>query len=406
MSYFKKITGGNPGKAGSAILATNPAIAGIMGAGAALSKSGLDKKIAENVGLGQFKPKDVQVDPTAFKDMSRSQAQMDDLEKQRQAASSRQFKAIDPAALGSARTMQSSRLGPTSQMRASRLDPARTISAATIDPSQQAEFRAQQQDLVAALQAQAAGEGPSLAQMQMDEAREQNIAQAMALAASQRGLGAGQGLRQISDQAQLATQQAARDAVRGRLQEQMAAQGQLGNVLAGARGQDIGLAAEQAGLAQQAGLSNQAAQNQFALQQAAMQQDAAARNQAAMNQFVLAQGAMDQQAAAANMAAGNQFTLQRAGMAQQTALANQAAQLRQQAQQDALMQALTAQMGQERERQDMMGMDLARLQANAQAGLQDLAARGYASRQNAITGLLGGLAGAGATIATQKPRTA
>lgn len=375
-------------------------------------KSGIDKigsaiptdaAIAEKLGMGQYKPKNIDIKEQAFTDMTRSDEQMELLKRQMQGVEGRKFSGAEAASLGNAQTMNAVQLDPAARMRAASLGPASQMRGATIDQSQQAQMRAGQQDLIAALQAQAAGEGPSLAAMQMDDARQQNIATAMAMAASQRGLGAGQGLRQIADQTQMANQQAARDAVRGRLAEQMAAQGQLGSVLSGARAQDIGLATDQAGLMQQAGLSNQAAQNQFALQQSALEQDAAARNQAALNQFALTQGAMGQDAASQNMAAANQFKLQQGLFGQQTAIANQQAQLQQQAQQDALMQALTAQMGQERLGQDTRLMDLARMQFQRDVGMENMNAAAYGERQKAVTGMIGGLAQAGATLAMKKP---
>lgn len=140
---------------------------------------------------------------------------------------------------------------------------APTAQAAQIAMGPQEGVRGRQMSLASALEQQAAGQGPSLAQSQLDRATGQNIAQAMALAASQRGQTAGQGLRQIAQQTQSAQEAAARDAATLRIQEQMQARQQLGDVLQGTRGQDIGLATSQAGLQQQAALANQ----QAALQQ-------------------------------------------------------------------------------------------------------------------------------------------
>ena len=115
---------------------------------------------------------------------------------------------------------------------------------------------------------QANGQGPSIAQAQLQQATDANLKQAMALGATQQGMGAGGALRGIQQQQAGIAQQQAADSGMLRLQEQAQAQGLLGNVLGAGRGQDIGLAGEQAGLSQQAGLANMGAQNQFGLAQA------------------------------------------------------------------------------------------------------------------------------------------
>lgn len=156
-----------------------------------------------------------------------------------------------------------------------------TVEAAQINQDPQAQFRQGQAGLASALQAQMAGQGPSLAQSQLQSATDRNIAQAMALAGSQRGGANPAALRNIQNQAAMANQQAARQSAELMAQEQMAARGQLAGVLQGARGQDIGLATEQAGLSQQANLANQNLQGQQLLSQAELDQQAAIANQTA-----------------------------------------------------------------------------------------------------------------------------
>ena len=141
-----------------------------------------------------------------------------------------------------------------------------TAGRTAIGTKKQSQFRTRQMSLADALQEQAAGRGPSLAESQLQRATDANIAQSMALAASQRGQTAGQGLRQIAQQSQAYQQQAARDAADMRIQEQLAARGQLGSVLQSGRGQDINLASSQAQLDQARRLANQNA----ALQQTAL----------------------------------------------------------------------------------------------------------------------------------------
>jgi hypothetical protein len=121
----------------------------------------------------------------------------------------------------------------------------------------QAQFRQGQMSLAQILAGQAMGQGPSLAQAQLQSATDRNLSQAMALGQSNaNGQMSGLTQRNIMQQQQGTAQQAAQDSGALRLQEQMQAQNQLGQLLAGARGQDIGLASEQAGLQNQTGLAN------------------------------------------------------------------------------------------------------------------------------------------------------
>jgi len=82
--------------------------------------------------------------------------------------------------------------------------------------------------------------------------RGKNVSQAMALAASQRGINAGAAARGAQQQAGQAGLEATQQGAIMRAQEQAQAQQMLGGALSGAREQDIGLAQ----LGQQAGLAN------------------------------------------------------------------------------------------------------------------------------------------------------
>jgi hypothetical protein len=131
----------------------------------------------------------------------------------------------------------------------------------------QDQFRGQQMGLAQQLMGQAQGKGPSIAQAQLQQATDRNMAQAMALGASQnagtRGAGA---LRGIANQQAQIGQQMAADSGLLRLQEQQQAQGLLNQVLAGGRGQDLGLATSQAGMdLQSRGMNDQL--TQFYVQQ-------------------------------------------------------------------------------------------------------------------------------------------
>lgn len=118
-----------------------------------------------------------------------------------------------------------------------------------IDQGPQDAWRQQQMGLAQALQAQAYGTGgPSAAELQMGRGLDTNMAQAMAMQAAQRGQNAGGNMRAIANQRATMGQQSIADTGLLRAQEQMAAQNQYGQMLAGARGLDIGLASGQAQL--------------------------------------------------------------------------------------------------------------------------------------------------------------
>lgn len=106
----------------------------------------------------------------------------------------------------------------------------------------------------------AAGQGPSLAQMQLQRATDQNMQQAASMAATT-GMGArgAGGLRQLGNQRAAIGQQMAADSGLLRMQEQLAAMNAQGGLLSGIRGQDLGAAqANQAAALQQRGLNDQA----------------------------------------------------------------------------------------------------------------------------------------------------
>ena len=148
--------------------------------------------------------------------------------------------------------------------------------------------RQAQEGLVGQLQAQARGEGPSLAQMAYERNRQQNLANSASLAASMRGANAGVSQRQLQRQAANEGFQAASEGAMLRLQEQMNAQKMLGEAAGQMRGQDY----QGAGMAgQMYGTQSQAlnAQNQGRLNfEELKQKDAAQRAQAALERYRLA----------------------------------------------------------------------------------------------------------------------
>jgi len=129
----------------------------------------------------------------------------------------------------------------------------------------------EQRRLAEMLRAQAEGRGPSLAQMQFAQALQQAQAATQSQLASARGLSPAQAQQLAMQQQQAARQQAAGQSAALRLQEQMAAQANLGTALAQQRQGGI-LAASTAGsLGMQAG--------QLGLTQQQMEQERLIREQ-------------------------------------------------------------------------------------------------------------------------------
>jgi hypothetical protein len=137
---------------------------------------------------------------------------------------------------------------------------------------------ANQNQLVQALQAQAQGQGPSVAGAQYQQSIQNNANQANALAASQRGVNSGLALRQALEAQNQGNAQASAQAQIGRQQEQLNAQGMLGNTLQGMRGQSLGAAhnSNQAGLGFY-GLANQSAGQGLAVAQGNLNADMTAQ---------------------------------------------------------------------------------------------------------------------------------
>jgi hypothetical protein len=168
---------------------------------------------------------------------------------------------------------------------------------------------AQQAALAQALQDQAAGKGPSLAQMQLKQATQQNAQSAAGQIASQRGLNPALAARMVGQNTASMNQQAAGQSSMARLQEQMAAREQLGGLLGTQRSQDIAQMQANTGMFGSAGgLQNAQNQNrisnmgmmqninsQTAMQNAQMQNQASQYNADAQNQakYWNAKGQMD-----------------------------------------------------------------------------------------------------------------
>lgn len=133
------------------------------------------------------------------------------------------------------------------------------VTAAQLDPNKSAINQGYQQNLAEQLLNQTRGQGPSLAQMQLQQATDQNLKQAMALGATRQGVNPALAQRQIAQGMAGIQQQAVGQSAMARLQEQQQAQQALGTLATSARGQDLSAATADAGFTQQARLANQSA---------------------------------------------------------------------------------------------------------------------------------------------------
>lgn len=109
-------------------------------------------------------------------------------------------------------------------------------------------FRNYQMGLAQQLQAQARGEGPSLAQMQLAQATDRSLQQAMGMARSAMGSNPALAARTAALQASGTMGNAAAESAMLRLQEQRQAQNALAGLSSQARGMDIDTAQQRAGL--------------------------------------------------------------------------------------------------------------------------------------------------------------
>lgn len=102
------------------------------------------------------------------------------------------------------------------------------------------EVQAQQQQLANMLMTQAQGGGPSAATTMLNQQNQQNAANALGMAAGQRGVNSGLALRQALQANAGANQQTAAQASLARQQEMLNAQGLAGNQVNTMQQQDIG----------------------------------------------------------------------------------------------------------------------------------------------------------------------
>ncbi len=287
---------------------------------------------------------------------------------------------LGPAAQGTAAQIAANErtanqnIGQTQNVNAAQLGNAAQMNGAVIN-RQDNEGRAGQQRLIGALEEQAAGRGPSMAKMQMQDAQDRAAKQGMSMAASMKGgQSAALAQRNALNMTAQGNQQGARDAAQLRVQEQFNAQNALGNQLGNLRGADIGVNTSQAGFMQDASGRNMDSNNQFAMQNANLSQQANMYNSQAFNQRQMDQASMNMQNSQFNANNTNQYNNAQAGFNQQMGLSNlgftnqfaiQQAQMQQQANANNLQSAVTNQAQKDAQQQYYMSQANAINEANA-----------------------------------------
>ena len=220
--------------------------------------------------------------------------------------------------LGDVREVMPSQIEKTTGTNAVTIDPVERITQNpqvgdmnVLDPTNSA-FYEKQKALAAALEQQAAGQGPSLANLQLQEALEAALKNQMGALAGTPGVNAAMASRLFGYQAGDARRNAALAAAQTRMAEQLAARQQLNEILASGRAQDTAI--------QQ---GNQSAINQGILTQSDVDTRVALSNQLAGNTQAYNQAQLIQQSNQYNADTAYQRAVQQAKLAQEAAIANQ-----------------------------------------------------------------------------------
>lgn len=256
---------------------------------------------------------------------------------------------IGPAAQAQAMNAQAGQVGPATYAKAAEIAPTTKADAFGVKGEQlntgnSDQARTVQQEAIGATRDVLSGKAPSVAEMQLRNTLNRNVADQNARAAGARGLGVAGARRQAAMNIARLNADAAESGALVRAQEQATARGQLGGLATDTRGQDISQSTTQAGLnqdankftagaSQQASQFNAAAENQRGLTQAQLttgvnQGNAAASNQAAITQAGLNtdvwQGNANRQAQTSQFNAGQQNAVNtsQAGLNTQVSLGN------------------------------------------------------------------------------------
>ena len=216
---------------------------------------------------------------TTFYDTGESDAFKKDLDSRMAAISGRTAPSVSGPTFGSDAYMTAAKAGPAALAAGTKIDRSAELAA-----------RAQQQNALSMLAAQAAGSGPSVAGAQMGQSVDAALAAGNAAAASSGRMGAGLAARTASLAQGQMLAGAASQAAATKMQESVQGAQQFASLAGSMRGADIGAALGQAKLDQETGLTNAGAQNAVTManagfaQQAGMYNATAAQTEAEMRQ--------------------------------------------------------------------------------------------------------------------------
>jgi len=234
-----------------------------------------------------------------------------------------QAASVAPMSFGGPMSAGASSSGSAAQALAALADPATTYAGATIDKTDSNEVRARQLALADALTSVMNGGGPqSPAAAQLQMGLDQALQQQAAMAASSRGQNVGLGQYNAAIQGGQLAGQANQQAALLKAQETAQARAQLDALLNNTRGQDIGLASNQAGLLNQAGMFSAGEINKGNQFNAGQKNNVGMFNADQQNQNQRLDAQLGTQASIANMTSGNQYNAQMNALAQALAIQN------------------------------------------------------------------------------------
>lgn len=213
-------------------------------------------------------------------------------------------------------------VGPTALGTDTAIAPMVQADRTAMDLAAQAELRGQQQGLIGSLQGTIAGTNPSVAALMLRQETERNVANQYALAQAANGMNTGMAQRTAMINAADINQQAIGQKAMLRAQEIAAAQGQLGGVLGGARGQDIDVSGQQARMDQERILANAGFLNTASMNQAQLTQALKLANAGFKNTATTTQAQLDAAEASQDAKATNDRATAQAGLTQQTNITN------------------------------------------------------------------------------------
>lgn len=346
----------------------------------------------------QAKAKGIEVDEAAFTFEGESAE-----EQRRKAEAARQQAApqITAADVAGAQIQQAApALAPT----VGAVDPVTGIAIGGADAATAAqvadEFRRSQQGLVAGLEEQVAGGGPSVAELQLRAGQEQNIRQSIAGAASAPGGNPALAQRVLAQTTAEGARETNQAAAILRAQEQATARGELAGVLGTSRQQDVA----QAGFEQEAELANLSDRTQRDLAQGTIDLATAQQNQQITADLVAQQAGLDAQTAIANLNAAKEqaiaqgnidlaINLEQARLDQEASTINLSSELEQQRITNELVQFYESLGFQTEMAQFQADQDLQRLLVDQNLGIQTANVQAAAAQQAARAGAIGAIAG-------------